>query len=40
MRRIRRYLVEETGVDPAHLHTRGYWRQGEVNYPDHDYGND
>lgn len=40
MRRIRTHLLKERKVDPAKIHTRGYWRLGETNYPDHDYGND
>lgn len=40
MRRIRDHLLKERGVDPARLHVRGYWRLGETNYPDHDYGKD
>jgi NADPH-dependent ferric siderophore reductase len=40
MRRIRTHLLKERKVDPAKVHTRGYWRLGETNYPDHDYGND
>ena len=40
MRRIRDYLVNDCGVDAERLHTRGYWKLGETNYPDHDYGND
>ena len=40
MRRIRNHLLKERKVDPAKIHTRGYWRLGETNYPDHDYGND
>jgi NADPH-dependent ferric siderophore reductase len=40
MRRIKQHLIRERGVDPQRLHTRGYWRLGETNYPDHDYGND
>lgn len=40
MRRIRRHLLEERGLDPATLVTRGYWRLGAVNYTDHDYGTD
>jgi NADPH-dependent ferric siderophore reductase len=40
MRRIRKYLLAERNV-PAHsLVSRGYWRFGEVNHPDHDYGDD
>jgi NADPH-dependent ferric siderophore reductase len=40
MRRIRDYLLQENGVNGENLHTRGYWRLGETNYPDHDYGKD
>jgi NADPH-dependent ferric siderophore reductase len=40
MRRIRMHLLKERKVDPARVHTRGYWRLGQTNYPDHDYGND
>lgn len=40
MRRIRRHLIAERGIDPALLHTRGYWKLGETAYPDHDYGKD
>ena len=40
MRRIRTHLLKERKIDPSHIHTRGYWRLGETNYPDHDYGND
>lgn len=40
MRRIRDYLLDHIGVDGEKLHTRGYWRLGESNYPDHDYGKD
>jgi len=40
MRRIRDHLMKDRGVDKAHLHTRGYWKLGETNYPDHDYGED
>jgi NADPH-dependent ferric siderophore reductase len=40
MRRIRDHLLTERGVDAALAHTRGYWRLGETNYPDHDYGDD
>lgn len=38
MRRIRTHLLKERKVAPSHIHTRGYWRLGETNYPDHDYG--
>lgn len=40
MRRIRRHLLEEGGLDPATIVTRGYWKQGETNYTDRDYGTD
>jgi NADPH-dependent ferric siderophore reductase len=40
MRRIRRHLLQERGLDPATIVTRGYWRLGEMNYTDHDYGTD
>jgi NADPH-dependent ferric siderophore reductase len=40
MRDIRRHLIRERGVPAALLVTRGYWRTGEQNHPDHDYGED
>jgi NADPH-dependent ferric siderophore reductase len=40
MRRIRAHLLHERGLAPAALYTRGYWQVGEVNHPDHDYGED
>ena len=40
MRRIRRHLITERSIDPARVHTRGYWKRGETAYPDHDYGRD
>ena len=40
MRDIRRYLLTSRLVPPASLVTRGYWRAGEQNHPDHDYGED
>lgn len=40
MRAIRRYLIGERKVPAASLVTRGYWRTGEQNHPDHDYGED
>ncbi len=40
MRRIRQHLIQARGLAPATLHTRGYWKAGVVNYPDHDYGPD
>ena len=40
VRRIRRQLLEAGSVSPERLVTRGYWRAGEANHPDHDYGED
>ena len=40
MRDIRRYLTGERRVPAGQLVTRGYWRAGEQNHPDHDYGED
>jgi len=39
MRRIRRLLLDR-GVPGASLVTRGYWRRGVADHPDHDYGDD
>ncbi len=40
MRDIRRYFAADRGIPVAQLVTRGYWRTGEQNHPDHDYGED
>ena len=40
VRRIRRYLIAERNLPARELVTRGYWRLGEANHPDHDYGDD
>lgn len=40
MRRIRQHLLRERGQDAARLVTRGYWKLGDINYTDHDYGTD
>ncbi len=40
MRDIRRYFTRERGLPVGQLVTRGYWRAGEQNHPDHDYGED
>ncbi len=40
MRYIRRHFTRERGIPVAQLVTRGYWRAGEQNHPDHDYGED
>jgi NADPH-dependent ferric siderophore reductase len=40
MRSIRRHLLNERGMDRAHVHTQGYWKYGAVNHPDNDRGKD
>lgn len=40
IRGIRRDLLATGRVDPERLTTRGYWRRGTVNHPDHDHGLD
>jgi NADPH-dependent ferric siderophore reductase len=40
MRDIRRYLLNERGMDRAHAHTQGYWKCGATNHPDNDRGQD
>jgi NADPH-dependent ferric siderophore reductase len=40
VRRIRSTLLTDGLVDPGTLVTRGYWRLGQENHPDHDYGED
>ena len=40
MRRIRRDLLDGWQLDPNAIVTRGYWKQGEPNYRDGDYGED
>lgn len=40
MRGIRRHFLDERHHSPKELTTRGYWRVGETNYPDGDYGQD
>jgi NADPH-dependent ferric siderophore reductase len=40
MRDIRRHFLAERRLPAASLVTRGYWRVGEQNHPDHDYGED
>lgn len=39
IRRVRRLLIEH-GLPPRRLVTRGYWRVGEADHPDHDDGDD
>lgn len=38
MRRIRTQLLAASGLPPDRIITRGYWRTGTQNHPDHDYG--
>ena len=40
MRRIRRHLLTERQFPRERLVTRGYWRLGETDHPDRDYGED
>jgi NADPH-dependent ferric siderophore reductase len=40
VRRIRRHLLEAHALAPTAIVTRGYWRLGEANHPDHDFGED
>jgi len=40
MRGIRRHFTRERGLPLNSLVTRGYWRIGEADHPDHDYGDD
>ena len=38
MRRVRKLLTDELGVERSRIVGRGYWKLGTVNHPDHDYG--
>jgi NADPH-dependent ferric siderophore reductase len=40
VRGMRRHLLDDRGLSPVSLVTRGYWRLGSANHPDHDYGDD
>lgn len=40
MRRIRQHLLRERGLEASQIVTRGYWKLGDTNYTDHDYGTD
>ncbi|MEO7401043.1 MAG: siderophore-interacting protein [Polaromonas sp.] len=40
MRRVRKLLTDELGVERSQIIGRGYWKLGTVNHPDHDYGED
>ena len=33
-------LLDDLRLPRAQVTTRGYWRLGEVNHPDHDFGED
>lgn len=38
MRRMRSQLLNQQGVSKDRLVSRGYWKSGASNHPDHDYG--
>ncbi len=38
MRRMRSHLLKQQGINKDRLVTRGYWKSGASNHPDHDYG--
>jgi NADPH-dependent ferric siderophore reductase len=40
VRDIRGHLLGRHGLPSERVLTRGYWRDGHVNHPDHDYGED
>jgi NADPH-dependent ferric siderophore reductase len=40
MRTVRRHLLGERGLDRDQLYTRGYWKLGAADHPDHDTGED
>lgn len=40
VRSIRRHALGVRALAPARVTTRGYWRLGESNHPDHDFGED
>jgi NADPH-dependent ferric siderophore reductase len=40
MRTVRRHLLNDRGVDRQQLYTRGYWKLGVSDHPDHDTGED
>jgi NADPH-dependent ferric siderophore reductase len=40
IRVMRRDLLSRAAIEPSSLHTRGYWKLGESNHPDHDFGLD
>jgi NADPH-dependent ferric siderophore reductase len=40
MRAVRQHLLGERGMDRQQLYTRGYWKLGAADHPDHDTGED
>ncbi len=38
MRQMRAYLLNQQGISKKRLVSRGYWKAGASNHPDHDYG--
>jgi NADPH-dependent ferric siderophore reductase len=40
MRAVRRHLIGVRGLDREQLYTRGYWKLGVSDHPDHDTGED
>ncbi len=40
LRRIRRYLLQERQLPATQVTTRGYWKLGETDHPDRDFGED
>lgn len=40
IRRVRRNLITERALPADRVVTRGYWKHGDSNHPDGDYGND
>ena len=40
MRRIRAHLLTDRTINREHVITRGYWKLGETDHPDGDYGQD
>jgi NADPH-dependent ferric siderophore reductase len=40
MRAVRRHRLGERGLVRDQLYTRGYWKLGAADHPDHDTGED
>jgi NADPH-dependent ferric siderophore reductase len=40
MRAVRRHLLGVRGLDREQVYTRGYWKLGVADHPDHDTGED